>query len=206
MASTLSKTLLLIAVLVGWHAHAASGERLTVGYFDLPPYTRDFSEPPADTNNGPAIRYFRAIAQRMGITAEFRLYPLARLLHSLERSELDAALILARSPERESRFIYPRQPWIYTRSAIIVRADSPLRHIRGPEDLAGMRIAHWSGGYIAPLLRHGSISLTPASGSEIRSRAMDYLLNCRVDAFYLPDALVLGQLPPGGELRKISLP
>ncbi|MCY1372823.1 hypothetical protein D9M69_600550 [compost metagenome] len=89
---------------------------------------------------------------------------------------------------------------------MIVREDSPLERIQGAQDLAGMRVAYWSGGYVPTLLRDESIRLSPTTGIEIREKVLECLANRRFDAFYLPTALFAGNIPPGSGFRQVPLP
>lgn len=188
-------------LLLGWMPMTRAEPLLRVGYFELPPHTVA-----AAGGEGPAQGYLRLIARRMGVALEFHGYPLARLLYKLERDELDLALILARSPERERRLSFPSEPFFLTHSALVVRAGSPLTRVERVEDLIGLRLGVWFEGYRSALLGDPRLTLVPVTGDQILDKSAQQLRAGRLDAFYHPDALALTGAAEGGDLRLLALP
>ena len=108
---------------------AVAAEPLKVGYFDLPPHTTAGLSAGQDAA---AKDYFRRVAERMGVAeVEFSQYPLPRLLLMLEQGRLDLALILAKTPEREAKLVYPGTPLFSTASVLAVRSNNPLSAVCG---------------------------------------------------------------------------
>ena len=129
---------------------AVAAEPLKVGYFDLPPHTTAGLSAGQDAA---AKDYFRRVAERMDVAeVEFSQYPLPRLLLMLEQGRLDLALILAKTPEREAKLVYPRTPLFSTASVLAVRSNNPLPAVTGSEDLMPLQIGVWQGGYHSTLL------------------------------------------------------
>lgn len=181
---------LLLALLVVLPALAAEARvRLRVGYFDLPPHVQAGGAHPS----GFAPVYFERIAARMGVRVEYLQLPLPRLLQMLERNELDAALILAKSPQRAGRLVYPAQPFFLTRPLIVVRQDGgilALAQLRSERHwLVGVHL----GGYQAPFVEQLAGTPVQLSGTAVTERALRMLLAGRLDAFFSPDEYVVGQ-------------
>lgn len=171
----------LLALLL---ASAARAEPvLRVGYFDLPPHAQGAG--PAEA--GLAVRYFERIARQMGVHAEYRSLPLARLLLMLERNELDMALILARNPERAARFSYPARPLLLSHPVIVVRRDGGIRSVQQLRSEAHWQVGIYRGGYQSGLL--GELAGTPIllAGEAVTERGMRMVQAGRLDAFFSPD-------------------
>ena len=168
---------------------AVAAEPLKVGYFDLPPHTTAGLSAGQDAA---AKDYFRRVAERMGVAeVEFSQYPLPRLLLMLEQGRLDLALILAKTPEREAKLVYPGTPLFSTASVLAVRSNNPLSAVTGSEDLIPLNIGVWQGGYHSTLLSDPSLRLTTLSGDHVVNKGLGMLLAGRVDGFYFPDAYAL---------------
>ncbi|MCR4509922.1 transporter substrate-binding domain-containing protein [Pseudomonas sp. 32.2.56] len=126
-------------------APLASADSLRVGYFDLPPHTPLPGQ--ADTE-GAAIAYFAKIAERMQLDAvSYQRYPLSRLLQMLQRDQLDMALILAKTPERETMLVYPEQPFVVVQPLLLVAREHPLQRVDSVEQLLPLRLGAWQDGY-----------------------------------------------------------
>lgn len=168
---------------------AVAAEPLKVGYFDLPPHTTAGLSAGQDAA---AMDYFRRVAERMGVAeVEFSQYPLPRLLLMLEQGRLDLALILAKTPEREAKLVYPRTPLFSTASVLAVRSNNPLAAVKDSADLMPLNIGVWQDGYHPVLLDDPSLHLTTLSGDQVANKGLGMLLAGRVDGFYFPDAYAL---------------
>lgn len=94
----------------------AEAKSFKVGFFKLTPHAI-----PADKtdHNGAAIEYFKLVSKKMGLgDVAFMQIPLARLLLTLEENELDMILLLGKTPERESKLVYPQIPFFKMQPAI----------------------------------------------------------------------------------------
>lgn len=173
----------------------AQAETLRVGYFDLPPHVSANTETTTDseitanteTNSNAALQYFDQIAAEMGVEVSYQAYPLSRLLQMLDEGKLDAALFLARNPEREKRFVYPQIPLITTQSIFVV---SQLSRFHKASDITrehSLTIGVWKGGYYSPTLSNSDNKLIRLSGNNVALRGLESVIRGRFDAFYSPD-------------------
>lgn len=91
------------------------GETTTVKFaaFDYPPFY--FQQ--AGQVKGIAVDLVHKLCNRMEITAEIRMYPLARALKYLEDGEEDAVMMLIRTPARE-KFLFFTEPVLEVRGLI----------------------------------------------------------------------------------------
>lgn len=174
--------LILLAPLV-------SADSLRVGYFDLPPHTPLPGQ--ADTE-GAAIAYFAKIAERMQLDAvSYQRYPLSRLLQMLQRDQLDMALILAKTPERETMLVYPTQPFVVVQPLLLVAREHPLQRVDSVEQLLPLRLGAWQDGYRSPMLRDPRLQLQTLSSSNVLNQSLEMLRAGRLEAFYYPDDLAV---------------
>lgn len=166
-------------------APLATAEPFTVGYFDLPPHT---AKAPGDNTPGAAMAYFEQIGKRMGLTdITFTQYPLPRLLLMLEDGQLDMALMLGKNPERDSRLVYPRQPYFVASPVLALNVSNSLNKVNGVDDLQALKIGVWQAGYLSPLLRGTQIQLQTLTGDQVVSKGLGMLVAGRFDGFYFPD-------------------
>jgi len=170
-------------------APLASADSLRVGYFDLPPHTPLPGQ--ADTE-GTAIAYFAKIAERMQLDAvSYQRYPLSRLLQMLQRDQLDMALILAKTPEREATLVYPAQPFVVVQPLLLVAREHPLQRVDSVEQLLPLRLGAWQDGYRSPMLRDPRLQLQTLSSSNVLNQSLKMLQAGRLEAFYYPDDLAV---------------
>lgn len=183
-----SVSVLLVAV--AWLLSSAAGaDSLRVGYFDLPPHTPQVGQ--AD-NQGAAIAYFEQIAARMQLSeVSYQRYPLPRLLLMLERGHLDMALILAKTPERAERLVYPQQPFVRVQSVLLVPHQHPLQKVDTVEQLLPLRLGAWQDGYRSPMLRDPRLQLSTLNSSNVVRQSLEMLAGGRLEAFYHPDDLAV---------------
>jgi hypothetical protein len=137
---------------------------------------------------GVAVEYFKLIAEKMALeNVEFRLHPLKRLLVELEQNRLDMALLFGKNPERESVFIYPRNPFCRTRPSVAVKASHPLKNVRSVEDLLPWKSQESAGANRTVFIRDPRFKLEPLYGDNYTMRCYFKLVKERIDACYQPD-------------------
>lgn len=166
--------------MAGW-SYAAD---LRVGYFKLVPHAYPGQEKRAQ---GPMIEYFSQIAEKMGITeVAYIEAPLSRLMKLLEQGRIDALLYMAKNPEREKRFQYPKTPFVTIRPALAVRADNPLRAVTSASDLESFTIgARADISYLPAVLQNEHIQIDPLYGSgDVLERNLKKLASKRLDAVF----------------------
>ena len=164
----------------------AAGKTLKVGYFRLEPHLipKEGSEP-----TGAAIEYLKKhIAPEMGVDIEY-VGPLAlpRLLASLEDGSIDAAVLLAKNPERIAKFAFPSQHFNEMVSAYVVLNESSLKSVTAPKDLYGITVGVGDGVFVHPSLRDDKIKTDKAVGADFLMTNLKKLEAKRVDAVYNGD-------------------
>lgn len=198
----------LLFAVVACPAVMVSAESLRVGYFDLPPHTPIAGQ--ADSQ-GAAIAYFDRIAARMQLDeVSYQGYPLPRLLMMLERGQLDMALILAKTPEREGYLAYPAQPFVVVQPVLLVPQLHPLQRVDSVEQLLSLRLGAWQDGYRSPMLRDPRLQLQTLTSSNVVRQSLEMIAGGRLEAFYHPDDLAvryqLQQLQMQARIRLLPLP
>ena len=160
-----------------------------VGFFNLVPHAIIGKK---TDHTGAAIEYFKLIAKKMRLSnVTFESSPLARLLHKLEKGEIDVALLLGKNPERASKFIYPKAPFFNMQPAIAVASSHRLKKIESIQDIIPMKIGAWAKGYHSPMIRDKRLQIKPLHGDNVIVQSFERILVGRVDAFYSPDAYSL---------------
>lgn len=192
------------------HAAAPGGgaASLRVGYFVLPPHVGEKGQ---SYQEAPAFRYFEQLMPAMGVkAATAEAYPLPRLLQKLEAGEIDMVLMMARSPERAARFVYPRQAFFVAEPAVAVGREQGLRQVQSIEQLLNLRIGVWQEGFLTPLLRDRRLTLTRMSGDFVAQRNLRMIELGHVDAFYSPDRCAIeharARTAQPARLRVLALP
>lgn len=182
-----NKTVITIAI---FFAHFfAVAETLVVGYFEVPPHVvHQVNGPPT----GAAVDLFMAVTEKMGVTdIRFEQLPLARLLRQLQSGQTDVALFIAKTPEREATFFYPKQPFYVAQPSVVVSSTSPLLHIKSVTDILPLTIGVMSGVVLSASMREPGLKLFNVSGGDVYSRSLQMLGRGRLDAVYCPDPKVL---------------
>lgn len=182
----------------------AQNETLKMGYFDFPPHTQD-----AAASSAPAIHYFDKIATLMQVKVRYQVMPLSRLLKQLENGELDAGLILAKSPERQQLFVYPQQAFFIAQGALLTRKSIPPNLDVFLKN-SSYSIALSQQGYQSSQLTNFAGRFIGLSGDNVSVRATEMIEKGRLDAFYEADIYSLQHSiehhSSGSELYILELP
>lgn len=163
---------------------------LRIGYAVLPPHVLPApADNPQAPPSGAAVDFFiNHIAPRMNVHPEFvGPFPLARLLYDFDRRQLDAVIMLIRSPEREKRFAFPDQPFWKMSGALAVRNEHPLHSVDTVTQLEGMRIGYTREAWLPDFFTGSSVHFDFASGPDASMLSLQKLANGRVDAVFGPD-------------------
>ena len=194
-------SLLLIVCAVFSKAYA---DPFRVGYFVLKPHAME-------GHKGTAVEYFKYIAEEMGISdITFQQMPLKRSLTELEKERIDAVLLLAKNPERETKFVYPQMPFIRTEPVIAVKKTHYLKSVGSVDDLLSLRFSKVAKGYLSPMMRDPRLNFEPIHGSDTLSRGIEKVLSGYCDAYYIPDAYSMRFVVMSGgyeaEIRIMAIP
>lgn len=165
-------------------AETASPEKLTVGFFDIPPH----AYPPTEKIHGTAMQFFDQVAAQMGVDVEYVYYPLAHVPFMLETNRIDAVLMLAKNEKRSKEFVYPSTPMFTTIPAIAVLSNSELKTIDQVVKANSLVIGVWRGGYHSPTLDKNKNTIIELTGNNIASRGLEILARKKVDALFSPDS------------------
>ena len=162
---------------------------VTIGYFDLPPYTSDDRD-----HEGPALQHFREIATAMQVEVQFYPYPLPRLLKMLQNNELDAALLLGKTTERSEFLFYPQQPYIMTQPALLLRNSPTVPSLSALADNSKLQLAYWQAGHHGRWFDNAKARRLAITGDDVAERGIDMVASGKVDAFYAADIRALQYL------------
>jgi ABC-type amino acid transport substrate-binding protein len=185
-----------------FNLRVVASEKLRVGYFDLPPHVST----KVATLDNPAIIYLNKILAKGGITATYESIPLSRLLKLLANNEIDAALILGKNSERESYLDFPAINFMTTQPAIVLLSNHRIDSFESLSAALLLTIAAWSGGYHSPLLDTLSHKIVPIYGDNVENRALNMVVQGKVDAFYSPDIWgVRNALSYAGEYKDLKI-
>jgi ABC-type amino acid transport substrate-binding protein len=184
---SLIRYLSLCAALCGLPV-CASAHKLEVGFFEAQPHVLvDTAGLPA----GPAVELFNAVVQKMGLQrSNFHHLPLLRLLNELESGQIDVALFISKTPEREAKFVYPAKPYILTHPGLAVRNTSSLAQINSSDDFKTLSVIIMQGGVMSPAMRQHQ-KMVEIRGDTLFRRALVMVTVSRADAVFSPDIKVL---------------
>ncbi len=188
---------------------ASPKPEMLVGFFQLAPHAfiNEQQEPA-----GAAIDYMtQDIAPKLGVKITWQMVPFSRLIHLLDTNKIDAALTLAKTPEREATYLYPETPITFMQSGIAVLANSHLTAVTKHADLHGTKIIFTKGGYLSPFMRDPSLDIRYIVGDSNIFRTMLRLIVAeRADAVYNPTMLTLQyearEIGVADGIRMIPLP
>ncbi|MBU0912487.1 MAG: transporter substrate-binding domain-containing protein [Gammaproteobacteria bacterium] len=145
----------------------------------------------------------------MQVEVQYQAMPLSRLLKRLTNNELDAALILAKSAERQQLFIYPQQAFFITQGALTIRKSIPS-DLNAFLKNQNYSVALSQQGYQSEQLSRFAGRFVMLSGDNVSVRAAEMLEKGRLDAFYEPDIYSLRHSIQrnafGSELYILELP
>jgi hypothetical protein len=132
--------------------------------------------------------------------------PFSRLMMEFGEGKFDAILLLAATPERAKVSQYPRRPFGFMESALLVERGFPVETLQAPQDIAGLLIGYAQDAWITPFLRDKSVHFSFVSSfyaTEINFRKFN---EARISAVYNPDRIaLLYRLSHFGRLREHRL-
>lgn len=192
--------------------------QIVVGIYDFAPHvivSADALNSPngdieASSLKGAMITFLKNdISKKANINIQFKIFPFARILNELEREKIDLAVCIAKNPERLKLFQFPQEPFIHTKSAVIVRKDGPSE-IKTTQELRGKKIGHVLGSIIPPYLNDLDIKFELLSGTDYLNRNLQKLGENKIDAVFIPTlsngAYVLANSGNKKEFKILPLP
>lgn len=109
---------------------------LVIGVIEYPPY--EYLE--GGYVKGPSVEVVQEVFRRMGQPIELRVLPWSRMLHMMEIGDLDAALDVYYTPERNEYMVYPDHPTAVYPQVFFVESDSDITFSGSLEDMEGYTI------------------------------------------------------------------
>lgn len=100
MLTRRSITLTLASLLAAGRARAGDDERLLWVSGEVPPYLSQGANGP----QGYAYELYQRVCKQADVRSDLQFYPWARAMRMLQAGQAHAGLVVARSPDRETRF------------------------------------------------------------------------------------------------------
>ena len=151
----------------------------------------DFVHPPlayldAATNEprGAEIAFYSALLKNMGYQPKFVFVPFPRVIEMIKSGEADMGPVVIRSAEREEFALFSAESVLTLTPVLVVRADSPLKKLNAPAELAGLKIGAALGVSVPAFF--ANVGLPPfdlVSGDSFTERNLRKLTAKRFDAF-----------------------
>lgn len=181
----LSKLICFVLVLIQSVPVLSNEKNLTIGYFDIPPYSYTTSD---GNSIGAAIDFNNILfREKLGYEVEYKRFPFVRVINELKAGNIDAALLLGKNPSRSKVFSYPDKHYIEDHNSIVVRADSNLQEINSHSDLNDIKILYIKKGYRSRFMNHNNLDLhTLVFGENYIEQLLKLVMLKRVEAAYLP--------------------
>ncbi|QSI78513.1 substrate-binding periplasmic protein [Niveibacterium microcysteis] len=101
----------------------AQGRPTRLVTFDYPPFMVADS---AGQLSGLMIDVVTEAFKRMGKAVRIELYPFSRCLAMVEAGDADAMFTIKRTPQREARYLFPKEPVLTQHYVFFVRSNSAL--------------------------------------------------------------------------------
>ena len=197
---------LLIFIFCSFLLHS---ETIKIGYFELEPYVGGQA---GQKPTGASVDYWeKHLAPQMGVTIEW-VGPLTvpRLLKDLESGAIDAIVLMAKNPERASKFLFPSQPYTTQEASIVVLKTSPIKKINKIEELYGLNIGYHAGAFVPPYMKNDKIKIDFTTSETYKQDNFNKLLKGRIDCIFdvndisnLIEAKMFGH---SDKIRLIKLP
>lgn len=177
---------LIFATLVVFPAFSAQQSKrsvINIGYYSLPPHAMHLD----DQARGAAVDYLQQqIFNNDKYQIHWQYHPFARVLAELQSERLDAALLIAKTPQREARFRYPQSHLYQTQSGLIPLKQHPLKNITTLSQLQGMTLGHVIDSVRPEVFKSLDITFEDISGRDFTNRNIRKLATKRIDAVYVP--------------------
>jgi ABC-type amino acid transport substrate-binding protein len=179
IAITFCSTIFVLALSKSLYAR-----ELKIGYFEAPPFvilSKIKAKP-----NGVVIEMWEEIAKEMGDTITWKQMPIARLIYELKNNRLDASSLFVPTPAREVEFHFSNNRWDLVQPGVAVKVNFPLKKLKDPSDLIGLKIGSSSKSVITPWFKNNNIKFHNISGMNFVERLLKQLISGRIHGVYWP--------------------
>jgi ABC-type amino acid transport substrate-binding protein len=177
MKRFVSLSLLLLPVMF---CQAQTLKPITVAEFVHPPFA--YLDAQTKEAKGAEIAYLTTMLNDMGYQPTFTFAPFPRMLSMLQSGEADMGSLLTKTADREAFASYSSKPVLTMIPVIVVLKDNPLKRLKTPSDLKGLKIG-FAAGQTAPAFFNNS-GLPPfdlATGDNITEQNFKKLVAKRFD-------------------------
>jgi ABC-type amino acid transport substrate-binding protein len=125
-------------------------DRIRVVYYIYPPHI--FIDHTGLT--GATYEVWNRLAKRMNVEIEWiGPVPFRRAQYMAETGEADAIMRIAKSPEREARFIFPKKATMWAPQGIVVLKSDPLDKITSADELVGKSLGMFDNGLLPEFIK-----------------------------------------------------
>lgn len=165
--------------------------------FDYPPY---MEAQPGQPPSGLVVELVNTIFARMGQPVELQFYPLARSLSLIDTPRADGFFTAKKNPEREEKYLFPREPLLTQDFVIFVRTGSRMVFNGGVAELADVRLG------VVNRVSYGGIFDAAAARGVFRKLevAQTYEANFRKLLAGRMDALVSSRVMGAATLKRLN--
>ncbi|MBV2168220.1 MAG: transporter substrate-binding domain-containing protein [Bdellovibrio sp.] len=162
----------------------ASTSEVLVGVYDLPPH---IIIPAQGTPQGAAPQFLnKYVFQKSPLKVHWVAAHFARTMIDLENGRLDMVLLVAKTSERENKYIFSESPLYQTPSGIVVKKDSKIQKIQSLHDLQGLSLGHDLGSIVPDYFKETGVKFHFVSGQDYFKRNLRLLRSGRIDGFFVP--------------------
>ncbi len=163
-------------------ASAQALKPVTVVDFVHPPLA--YLEAATDEPRGAEILFYSALLKDLGYQPKFVFVPFPRVIEMIKSGEADMGPVLIRSAERDEFALFSAESVLTLTPVLVVRADSPLKQLNAPADLAGLRIGAALGVTVPAFFTNAGLSAFDlATGDNLTEKNLRKLTMKRFDAF-----------------------
>lgn len=178
----------------------------------------DFVHPPlanlnAATNEprGAEIAFYSALLKSLGYQPKFVFTPFPRVIEMIKSGEADMGPVVIRSAERDEFALFSTESVLTLTPVLVVRAESPLKQLNTPADLAGLKIGAALGVTMPAFFASANLpTFDFISGDSFTERNLRKLTFKRFDAFIdvnpLNVAMAAEILGVAKDIRLIDIP
>jgi len=206
------KAVVLIIIFLTYASNSVANDTIRIAYFNVPPHMIYDSEKEKLVSSAVYDLIEKFIAPKMGVKFDWQQTPtnIPRQLASLSSETIDASALLIYSSERSKKFIFTKEAYIHSSSAIAVLKTSSLQSINKVEDILGLKIGYAAKSFLSPFMRDKRIKLDLISSPHFNNHNFKKLLAGRIDGVYAPDKagllMVMKEMSLENKVRVISLP
>ncbi|MBM9513956.1 substrate-binding periplasmic protein [Desulfogranum marinum] len=200
---------LALFIVAAFMASAQTPKPVTVVDFVHPPLA--YIEAETNEPRGAEIAFYSALLKNLGYQPKFVFAPFPRVIEMIKSGTADIGPALIRSAERDEFALFSAEPVLTLTPVLVVLADSPLKQLNAPADLAGFKIGAALGVTVPAFFANaGLLPFDWISGDSFTERHLRMLTRKRFDAFIDLNPLnvmrVAEALGMANDIRLIDIP